>query len=331
MRKFVAVLITILIFLSGALSLSSVSGTPVVQTDNEPDVVKKQLLIESAKVTDIGMQAAKDALVRAFTENITEGDVARIAAEAMVNSGSSEYIEAFGVIVASGEQSALPHGDGSDDGVNQILPGEVVVVDLGARYRGYCTDQTRTFFMGEPTEEMIEVYNITLEAQLASMQAVQTGVLARDVDKVARDIIKSYGYGDNFIHGLGHGIGVYIHMPPVLSPSSNGILFKSTDMAITIEPGIYLTDRWGIRIEDDVMVTRLGFQLITHFPKSLEDAILYPDNITNITEVGDDSANKDDKNNVDFSMIGLGIFILFCACGVALILNRKFRWFKINN
>jgi Xaa-Pro aminopeptidase len=216
MRRQFVILVTLIIILASCTILGNSTATNELLPTNEPDVVKKQLLIESAKITDVGIQVAREWLLRAFYENITEADVAYAAAEAMVNQGSSEYIEAFGVMVASGEQSALPHGDSSDDASNHILPGEVVVVDLGARYRGYCTDVTRTFFMGPPTDEMMEIYNITLEAQESSMRAVRAGAMARDVDKVARDIITNHGYGPNFTHGLGHGIGLNVHMPPTL-------------------------------------------------------------------------------------------------------------------
>ncbi len=286
-------------------------------------VAKKQLLVESAKITDIGMQAAKEMLMRAFSENITEAEVANYAAQTMVDSGSSEYIEAFGVMVSSGEQSALPHGDPSDDETNLILPGEVVVVDLGARYRGYCTDLTRTFFMGLPNSEMMEIYNITLEAQAAGIQAVRSGEMARDVDKAARDIISNYGYGDNFTHGLGHGIGLYIHMPPTLSPSSNGVLFQSSDMAITIEPGIYLTGRFGVRIEDDVLVTRTGYELITDYPKELDDAIIYPENLINDTK-GSELSNEHPIQGVDYSILFI-FLIIIAVIGLIYIFLKRIR------
>jgi Xaa-Pro aminopeptidase len=322
MKKYFAFLITLFFILINLSNVTSYNTVTIINQENEPDVVKKQLLIESAKITDIGMQAAKDTLKRAYSENITEAIVADAAASAMVDHGSSEYVEAFGVMVASGEQSALPHGDSSDDKTNLILPGEVVVIDLGARYKGYCTDLTRTFFMGEPTEEMVEIYNIVLEAQEAGITAVRAGVLARDVDKAARDIISNYGYGDNFTHGLGHGIGIYIHMPPTLSPNSKGILMKSSDMAITIEPGIYLTGNFGVRIEDDVMVTRLGYELITHFPKGIEEAVIYPE--------GYDNSSTDEKDGkespfTDFNLpIAMGI-LLFIAIVSILIILRKYE------
>ncbi|UCE73461.1 MAG: M24 family metallopeptidase [Methanomassiliicoccales archaeon] len=310
--------IYLLLFVSDAVQ---VNGNAETFQQIEPDVVKNQLLLESAKISDKGMETAKNTLIRAFFENITEADVIRAINDAMTDNGSSEYVEAFGVIVASGEQSALPHGDTSDDETNQILPGEVVVVDLGARYRGYCTDLTRTFFMGNATQEMMDIYNITLEAQLAAIEAVRSGVLARDVDKVARDIISNYGYGENFIHGLGHGIGIYIHMPPTLDPDSMGILFESGNMAITIEPGIYLEEQFGIRIEDDVFVLRTGSDLLTSFPKGLENAILYSENMTADTVVTKDQSEQT-SGGTNF-LLALGVVFILVVIGIIVIKSRK--------
>jgi len=289
--------------------------------EEEPTVVKNQFLSESARITDVGMAAAREMLAKAFSENITEGDVARHAANTMVATGSSEYVEAFEVIVASGDQSALPHGDSSDDETNKILEGEVVVVDLGARYRGYCTDQTRTFFMGNITEEMEMVYNIVLEAQSAAFLAVRAGVMAADVDKVARDIITANGYGDNFTHGLGHGIGLYIHMPPTLSPSSRGILAQSGDMAISIEPGIYLEGNFGVRIEDDVLVLRSGHELLTHYPKDLENAMIYPEHVIN-ESVGSERVVDIQGGNTD-NLIVLGVVVVIAAIIIVIIIKKR--------
>jgi Xaa-Pro aminopeptidase len=217
----------------------------------------------------------------------------------------------------------LPHGDGSDDETNLILPGEVVVIDLGARYRGYCTDLSRTFFMGEPTDEMVEVYNIVMEAQVAGYDAIRAGEMARDVDKAARDVISSYGYGDNFTHGLGHGIGLYIHMPPILSPSSNGVLFQSTDMAISVEPGIYLTGNFGVRIEDDVMVTRTGYDLITHFPTGIDEAIINSEGNTNSSE--QENPMADVTQEITYPLL-IGIIIILAVI-ISTILFKKYKRF----
>jgi len=309
----------ILVMISISLLIISI---PVDSIPSDEGILagKEYLLRESAKISDIGMGAARDALLTAFEENVTEADVVRAIEQAMLNSGSSEQVEAFGVMVASGEQSALPHGDSSDDDTNQILPGEVVVVDLGARYGGYCTDITRTFFMGLPTSEMMDIYNITLEAQYAGIKAVRSGAMARDVDKAARDVISDHGYGDNFTHGLGHGIGLYIHMPPTLHPTSNGILFQTSDMAITIEPGIYLEERWGVRIEDDVMVTRFGSYLFTHSPKDL-----LPENNINDTLPMENIGPSNEKGSASF------LFPLMTAVLIIPILILIIRKFKKRN
>lgn len=325
MRK---TLVFLALFMLSSLLFSDVMHVNVHANpceDMEPDVVKNQLLLESAQISDIGMEAAKNTLLRAFYENITEADVVRAVNNAMTDNGSSEYVEAFGVIVASGEQSALPHGDASDDATNLILPGEVVVVDLGARYMGYCTDLTRTFFMGNATQEMLEIYNITIEAQDAGFEAVQAGVWARDVDAAARDVISNYGYGENFIHGLGHGIGLYIHMPPTLSPSSNEILFESGDMCVTIEPGIYLEGKFGVRIEDDVFVERTGHSLLTYFPKDLESAILLPENGTNPFQISGEKEGSEDQG-VNYLPALIGI-LLIAVVGIVLVRKRKIKFF----
>jgi Xaa-Pro aminopeptidase len=277
MKKFFAVFITILIIAIMITDLSS-----AFEIDG-PEVSKVYLIEESGKIAAIGMAAARETMILAYSENITEADVARAAETAMINSGSSEEVEAFPVIVASGEDSALPHGDSNDDETNQILPGEVVVIDLGARFRGYCSDLTRTYFIGEPTEEMIEIYNIVLEAQNAGIKAVRSGTTGHAVDKAARDIIEGYGYGDNFTHGVGHGVGVYIHQPPLLAPGSYEPLTHGHDMVVTIEPGIYLEGRFGIRTEDNVAVDRLGYTVLTHAPKNIENAIVIPDGYVNNT------------------------------------------------
>jgi hypothetical protein len=294
----------------------------------QPDVVKNQLLLESARIADMGMETAREMLLLSFFENITEADVVRAIEDSMTENGSSEEVEAFGVIVASGDQSAIPHGDYSDDATNQILPGEAVVVDLGARYMGFCSDLTRTFFMGNATSEMMEVYNITLEAQEAGIEAVRAGVWASDVDKVSRDIIASYGYGEYFIHSLGHGIGIYIHMPPTLSPSSNEILFESGDMTVTIEPGIYLEGNFGVRIEDDVVVKRSGYEVITHFPKDLNSSILLPEDY--ILETMESKEDSKDQNSGGSILLGLGIILIMIVIGIFYFKQKKNKQLRTN-
>jgi hypothetical protein len=164
---------------------------------------------------------------------------------------------------------------------------------------------------------------VTLEAQEAAIDVVQSGVIARDVDAVARDIISSYGYGDNFLHALGHGIGLYIHMPPTLSPSSNEVLFESGDMTITIEPGIYIENEFGVRIEDDVFVERTGYMLLTHFPKDLESAILLPSDFENQTEDSKTVGNEDSEGTSFLLPLGFILIAVVVAYVVFRIRGKK--------
>lgn len=160
---------------------------------------------------------------------------------------------AFDTISVSGERSCLPHGEPSD---KLIKKGEFLTLDFGAVIDGYCGDMTRTIAIGSVTPEMRTVYDIVLEAQLAAIDFIKAGVSCFDADKVARDIISNAGYGEYYPHGLGHGVGTLVHEAPTLNAKSEEILEKN--MVITIEPGIYIPDKFGVRIEDLAIVTDFG-------------------------------------------------------------------------
>jgi Xaa-Pro aminopeptidase len=160
---------------------------------------------------------------------------------------------AFDTISVSGERSCLPHGEPSD---KIIEKGEFLTLDFGAVIDGYCGDMTRTIAIGFVTQEMRKVYDIVLEAQLAAVDFIKAGVRCFDADKVARDIIINAGYGEYFPHGLGHGVGTLVHEAPTLNSKSEEVLEK--DMVVTIEPGIYIPDKFGVRIEDLAIVTDFG-------------------------------------------------------------------------
>jgi hypothetical protein len=232
----------------------------------------------AAEISDGGMEVARAMLERAWTENITEAMVAKAIDDRMVALGSSSVLEAFGVLVISGNDTGVPdgHGDPTDDDVNQILPGEVVIVDIGARYNGYVSDITRTFFMGEPTDLQKEIYQIILDAQDAAISVVKHGIIAGEVDDAARKVITDAGYGEYFTHCVGHGIGFYVHSPTPSLCSDTSILSKARDHIITIEPGIYFEENFGIRTEDDVIVDWLGSEVITFYPKNIEHQIVHP-------------------------------------------------------
>lgn len=168
----------------------------------------------------------------------------------------------FETIVASGERSALPHGVASE---RVIGSGEFVKLDFGAYYKGYCSDLTRTVMIGEPTARHREIYGIVREAQQAALNGIRPGLTGIEADALARDIIKSHGYGDYFGHGTGHGLGMEIHEAPRLSVSGN--LALEPGMTVTVEPGIYIPGFGGVRIEDDVVVTDTGVEILTHATK----------------------------------------------------------------
>ncbi len=170
----------------------------------------------------------------------------------------------FGSIVAAGPHGALPHAKPS---AHEIRSGELVVFDWGAVLDGYCSDCTRTLAAGEPGQKAREVYELVLEAQLVGVEAVTAGAHGSEVDARARELIDAGGYGERFGHGLGHGVGLDVHEAPRLSQSSGDEL--ATGNVVTVEPGIYLPGEFGVRIEDLVIVTDEGCEILTSVSKRL--------------------------------------------------------------
>lgn len=160
---------------------------------------------------------------------------------------------AFDTISVSGERGCLPHGEPTD---KVIQKGEFLTLDFGAVTGGYCSDMTRTIAIGSVTPEQRKIYEIVLEAQLAAIDFIKAGVSCFDADKIARDIITKAGYGGEYPHGLGHGVGTEVHEAPTLNSKSTETL--EANMAITIEPGIYIPNKLGVRIEDLAIVTDFG-------------------------------------------------------------------------
>ncbi len=174
----------------------------------------------------------------------------------------------FDSIIGFQENSANPHHQNTD---KKLKKGDVVLIDMGMQYQGYCSDMTRMIFTAKPTAKQKEVYLTVLEAQEKSIQKMKAGVFAKDMDKIARDIIKKAGYGKTFGHSLGHGIGLEVHESPNLSPSSENALAENT--IVTSEPGIYLEKNFGVRIEDMLLIKGDKALNLTKIPKKLEDSI----------------------------------------------------------
>ena len=168
----------------------------------------------------------------------------------------------FESIVASGARSALPHGVASD---KIIESGDLVTIDMGAIYGGYCSDMTRTVCVGQSNPKQREIYELVYRAQVAACHATKAGAGCKAVDAVARDIISHAGHGDDFGHGLGHGVGLDIHEAPRLAKAGKGHL--KAGMIVTSEPGVYIADFGGVRIEDMLVVTENGAEILTQTPK----------------------------------------------------------------
>ena len=171
---------------------------------------------------------------------------------------------AFDFIVASGKRGALPHGVASN---KKIENGDLVTIDFGTVFQGYHSDITRTIAVGEPKSKLKDIYELVLSAQKKVISEIKAGMSCVDADKIARDFIAEAGYKENFGHGLGHGIGLEIHEGPRLSYTSDKVL--EPGMVVTDEPGIYVSNLGGVRIEDDLLITEEGCEVLNSAPKEL--------------------------------------------------------------
>lgn len=206
--------------------------------------------------------AAFERIIRDGLLGRTEREVAVALEHDMRERGARRA--SFDSIVAAGSHGALPHAQPRDV---PIRAGDLVVIDWGAELDGYCSDCTRTVAAGDPGEDAREVYELVLSAQLAGLKDVRAGRGGREVDAVAREVIEAGGYGENFGHGLGHGVGLDIHEAPRLSQRSEDTLAPGN--IVTVEPGVYLPGRFGVRIEDLVHVTENGSEVLNGLSKRL--------------------------------------------------------------
>jgi Xaa-Pro aminopeptidase len=231
-------------------------------------IVEKLRMIKDANELAI-MQEAADVADRAFEHilsfikpGVTEASIALELEVYMRSQGATS--SSFDTIVASGERSALPHGVASSRVIGRD---EFVKLDYGAYYNGYCSDITRTLVVGKPSDKHREIYEIVREAQQYALDHLAPGMTGKEGDALTRDIITRYGYGEYFGHGTGHGLGMEIHEAPRLS--LRGDIVLTPGMTVTVEPGIYLPGFGGVRIEDDVVITKNGIRILTKSPKQL--------------------------------------------------------------
>jgi Xaa-Pro aminopeptidase len=218
--------------------------------------------IESIKAAQ---RIAEKALLHAYSiikEGVTEKDIQLELDFYMLRNGAEAL--SFDTIAVAGKKTSMPHGVPSD---NVVHNGDFITMDFGAVVNGYHSDMTRTVALGFVTDEMKKVYETVLAAQVESICAYKAGVPCSEADKVARDIISNAGYGEYFGHGLGHGVGVEIHEYPSVSPRSDAVLREG--FVVTDEPGIYIPEKFGVRIEDMIYITADGNINLTEADKSL--------------------------------------------------------------
>jgi Xaa-Pro dipeptidase len=246
--------------LGGDLEDAKIKAAPdlVWEMRKVKDPDEQRLMKRAGELADIGMEAIREFI----GDGVREHEVAAEASYAMRREGAEDI--AFPFIVVSGPRSAYPHGGVTD---RRIRSGELVTVDMGATYKEYKTDITRTFVIGQPTERQIEIYEAVLEANRVALPRFVDGATGVEVDKAARDVIDEAGYGEYFIHGLGHGLGLEIHEPPSISKRSGDTL--RTGNVVSNEPGIYIPGFGGVRIEDTVLVDGQSPRRFTGFPREL--------------------------------------------------------------
>lgn len=230
-----------------------VEALRMIKTPDELEIMKK-----AAKIADDAF-----AHIQSFIEpGVKEIDISNELEFFMRRQGATS--SSFDTIVASGLRSALPHGVASD---KQMAEGELVTLDYGALYEGYCSDITRTVAVGEISAALREIYDIVLEANLRGVKGTKAGMSGKEADALTRDYITEKGYGDRFGHSTGHAVGMEVHESPGLSARSEAIL--EPGMIVTVEPGIYVPGVGGCRIEDDIVITKDGNERLTFAPKEL--------------------------------------------------------------
>jgi len=220
----------------------------------DPEEVER--IAAAAQLTDQGLRW----ILGKLRPGMTEREVA-LELEMWYRKHGADDV-AFDLIVAFGEDSSMPHHMPGD---RELREGELILLDIGAKVDGYCADLTRVVALGRPTPEARAIYELVLTANRAGIEALQAGVTGVEADRAARKVIQEAGYGDHFGHGLGHGVGLEVHEGPRLSPTSEDTL--EAGMVVTVEPGVYLPGRFGVRIEDLAVVRPDGCEILSSFPK----------------------------------------------------------------
>ncbi|MGB9668798.1 MAG: M24 family metallopeptidase [Anaerolineales bacterium] len=223
------------------------------------DDIEKEYIKQAIQIAEIGLENT----LPFIKPGITEREIASELVIQLISHGSDPQLPFF-PIVASGENSANPHAEPSH---RKIQSGDVLVIDWGARYHGYISDLTRTFVIGKSNPEINQVYNVVKKANEIGCQFVKPEIQCGEVDTIVRDYITQQGFGDYFTHRTGHGIGLETHEEPYIRSDNSNVL--KPRMTFTIEPGVYLPNKFGVRIEDNVYVTENNSEILSKFPREL--------------------------------------------------------------
>ncbi|RFU65994.1 M24 family metallopeptidase [Peribacillus glennii] len=226
----------------------------MVKTEDELAMIR-----EACRLADFAIEVG----VNEISEGKTEMAILAAIEYELKKAGITEM--SFSTMVLTGINAASPHGT---PGMTKVRHGDLVLFDLGVVYEGYCSDITRTVAFGDINEKQREIYDTVLQAQEAAVAASMAGTSCSEIDLTARRIISEKGYGEYFPHRLGHGLGISVHEFPSLTETNPLIL--QPGMVFTIEPGIYVPDVAGVRIEDDILITDEGYEILTKYPKALQ-------------------------------------------------------------
>jgi Xaa-Pro dipeptidase len=227
-------------------------------------LVKDEVEVKSIRHAVEVAERALQATLSLFLVGMTERELAAELVMQLLRAGSESEFP-FSPIVASGPNSAIPHATPTD---RAIQAGDLLIMDWGAKIDGYVSDITRTFAIGDIDPEFAQIYRIVTQANAAGRDAIRPEITCGEIDHAAREIIEAAKFGDYFLHRTGHGIGMEGHEPPYIQAGSDQRLIPG--MTFTVEPGIYLPDRGGVRIEDDMLVTEDGGVSLTTYPRELE-------------------------------------------------------------
>lgn len=243
-------------------NLEDINFVPMKDELSNLRMVKTQEELENIKMAEHIGDIAFTKILDDIKPGVTELEIAA-KLEYIMKTNGAEGIS-FDPIVASGINSSMPH---AVPGRKKIEYGDFVTLDFGCLYNGYCSDMTRTIVVGKANEKQLEIYNTVLKAQLAVLDQLKAGMTGKSIDKIARDIIYAAGYEGCFGHGLGHSVGLFIHENPRASMKAKELVLEN--MTLTVEPGIYVRNFGGVRIEDLVVVTKDGCENFTHSDKKL--------------------------------------------------------------